>query len=84
MENGVFLETKRLILKVLHESDANKVLDYYLRNKDFLADWEPVRGEEFYMGRPHTYGPSKRSNGIVRGTPKKKNIGTVGAYLMLM
>jgi len=48
MENGVFLETKRLMLKVLHESDASKVLDYYLRNKNFLADWEPVRGEEFY------------------------------------
>jgi [ribosomal protein S5]-alanine N-acetyltransferase len=48
MENGVLLETERLVLKVLNESDADKVLNYYLRNKNFLSDWEPVRDIEFY------------------------------------
>ena len=30
MENGLLLETKRLVLKVLHESEASEVLDYFL------------------------------------------------------
>ncbi|MDF2522550.1 MAG: Ribosomal-protein-alanine N-acetyltransferase [Clostridiales bacterium] len=45
--NRVF-ETERLILKVLEPSDAPMVLDYYMQNKDFLSEWEPLRNNEFY------------------------------------
>lgn len=48
MENCVLLETPRLSLKVLDESEANRVLDYYLRNETFLSIWEPARDEGFY------------------------------------
>lgn len=41
-------ETERLILKVLNKAHAPLVLDYYLRNKSFLEEWEPVRSKEFY------------------------------------
>lgn len=41
-------ETERLILKVLDKSHAELVIDYYLRNKSFLEEWEPVKSEEFY------------------------------------
>ncbi|MGB8454520.1 MAG: GNAT family N-acetyltransferase [Anaerocolumna sp.] len=41
-------QTDRLILKVLDKSHAKQVFDYYLRNKDFLEEWEAVKGEEFY------------------------------------
>jgi len=41
-------ETERLVLKVLDRFHANLVLDYYLRNRDFLEQWEPVRPEGFY------------------------------------
>ncbi|WP_017210199.1 GNAT family N-acetyltransferase [Clostridium beijerinckii] len=41
-------ETERLLLKVLDKSYAEMVVDYYLRNKPFLEEWEPLRGEEFY------------------------------------
>jgi ribosomal-protein-alanine N-acetyltransferase len=41
-------ETERLQLKVLDESYAEVVLDYYLRNKMFLHQWDPLREEEFY------------------------------------
>lgn len=41
-------ETERLILKVLDRSHANLVLDYYLRNKSFLEEWEPAKSELFY------------------------------------
>ncbi|HCX03811.1 MAG: GNAT family N-acetyltransferase [Tissierellales bacterium] len=40
--------TDRLILKVLKTHQAQEVLDYYLRNKDFLHNWEPERGRRFY------------------------------------
>ena len=41
-------ETERLVLKVLDKSYAELVIDYYLRNKYFLEEWESVKGEEFY------------------------------------
>lgn len=42
------IETQRLILKTLEEQRAALVLDYFLRNREFLEEWEPERGEEFY------------------------------------
>ena len=42
------IETKRLILKTLDRQDAPLVLDYLLRNKEFLEEWEPLRREGFY------------------------------------
>ena len=46
-------ETDRLILKVLDEANAEQVLDYYIRNKDFLEEWEPTKEEEFYKKETH-------------------------------
>lgn len=45
---SIFYETERLVLKVLDQSFAEIVLDYYWRNKAFLEEWEPVKSEEFY------------------------------------
>lgn len=44
---GIY-ETERLILKVSDKTHAELVLDYYIRNKDFLQEWEPIRSKEFY------------------------------------
>lgn len=41
-------ETERLILKILDKSHAESVIDYYLRNKSFLEEWEAVKSDEFY------------------------------------
>ena len=41
-------ETERLLLKVLDNSYAERVVDYYLRNKSFLEEWEPLRSDEYY------------------------------------
>jgi [ribosomal protein S5]-alanine N-acetyltransferase len=41
-------ETDRLILRVLDESEVDKVLDYLIRNRDFFNDFEPIREDEFY------------------------------------
>jgi len=41
-------ETQRLLLKVLDKSSAELVVDYYLRNKLFLEEWESEKSEEFY------------------------------------
>ena len=43
-----YIKTERLILKILDESYANKVLDFYIRNIDFLSKWEPIREPEYY------------------------------------
>ena len=45
---GKVYETERLILKVLDDTFSGQVLDYYIRNKDFLEEWEPKRPAEFY------------------------------------
>lgn len=41
-------ETERLLLKILDMSRAEQVLDYYIRNKEFLEEWEAVKSERFY------------------------------------
>lgn len=41
-------ETQRLLLKVLDKSCAELAVDYYLRNRFFLEEWEAVKSEEFY------------------------------------
>jgi [ribosomal protein S5]-alanine N-acetyltransferase len=46
-------ETNRLILKILDNSYAPRVLDYYERNKDFLEEWEAVKQDEFYTETYH-------------------------------
>ncbi|GFP76113.1 GNAT family N-acetyltransferase [Clostridium fungisolvens] len=46
-------ETDRLILKVLDEADAGQVLNYYMRNRGFLEEWEPTKDEEYYKKETH-------------------------------
>lgn len=41
-------ETRRLFLKTLDSTSADRMLDYFIRNRDFLEEWEPVRDEDFY------------------------------------
>lgn len=41
-------ETERLILKVLDETYAEQVLDYFLRNREFLEEWEFKHPDDFY------------------------------------
>lgn len=45
------IETERLILRILNESDIPELLNYYKRNKKFLEPWVPKFGDEFF-----TYG----------------------------
>jgi len=47
LENDSLI-TERLILKVLDGRGAVSVQEYYLRNRDFLKNWEPWRAPEFY------------------------------------
>ncbi len=50
---NVCYETNRLKLKTLDDTQAALVCDYYTRNRRFLKEWEPVRGEEFYTVEFH-------------------------------
>lgn len=40
--------TRRLVLKVVDSTYADKVLDYQLRNKAFLKKWEPQKFNGYY------------------------------------
>jgi len=40
--------TSRLLLRTLDPSHADLVLDYFVRNRTFLAPWEPDRTEDYY------------------------------------
>jgi ribosomal-protein-alanine N-acetyltransferase len=46
------LPTARLILKVLGPEFARLSLDYYTRNRAFLAEWNPLPAPDFYT-LPH-------------------------------
>ena len=41
-------ETERLILRTLEEEDAGRVLEFYLRNREFLKEWETERTEDYF------------------------------------
>ena len=47
------IETERLILMVLGPDSAPMVVDFYQRNRDFLAPWEPLRDADFYTPEFH-------------------------------
>jgi ribosomal-protein-alanine N-acetyltransferase len=51
MEN--IYETDRLFLRVLDKSYADTVLDYYLRNREFLKEWEALKDAGFYTREYH-------------------------------
>ena len=42
-------------MKVLEKSDADKVLDYYKRNREFLEEWDPYRPDDFYTKEYQQY-----------------------------
>jgi len=46
-ENSVAL-TDTVRVRVLHRSDAGPLADAYLRNREHLAPWEPLRSEDFF------------------------------------
>ncbi|MGC6386917.1 ribosomal protein S5-alanine N-acetyltransferase [Ewingella sp. S1.OA.A_B6] len=41
----VRLTTDRMVLRLVHERDAQRMADYYVENRQFLKPWEPVRDE---------------------------------------
>lgn len=45
--------TDRLILKELRPEDSALVMDFYIRNKNFLKPWEPQRDDEFWQQKTH-------------------------------
>ena len=50
---NIELPTDRLILKVIGPDFAHQSLDYYLRNRAFLTEWNPTPAAEFYTLAHH-------------------------------
>jgi ribosomal-protein-alanine N-acetyltransferase len=48
MYRQTIYETDRLYLKILKPNYCRQVLDYYIRNHNFLKEWEPKRPRDFY------------------------------------
>lgn len=40
--------TDRLVLNILHQNEADKVLSFYERNKEYFEPWESERDPNFY------------------------------------
>lgn len=40
--------TDHLNLTILHPNDADKVLSFYVKNRDYFEPWEPLRDPNFY------------------------------------
>ncbi|WP_123040168.1 GNAT family N-acetyltransferase [Cohnella candidum] len=45
---SVKLETSRLLLRTIGESHSAAVLDFVVRNRHFLAEWEPLRSPAYF------------------------------------
>lgn len=44
----VHIETPRLVITMPSASEAGRMVEYFERNRDHLAPWEPARTREFY------------------------------------
>lgn len=53
MALDITYKTERLVLKVLDKSFADVVLDYNLRNRDFLKEWISLEKDNFYTIKVH-------------------------------
>ena len=42
------LLTERIELKAVKEAKVEEVRNYLLKNEAFLAEWEPIRGDDYY------------------------------------
>lgn len=78
-------ETERLILRTSDISLTDMVLDYHVRNQEFLKEWEPIRSEEFYSRnyqQEELMGDSCNNNALRLWISKKENpekiIGSIG------
>lgn len=78
-------ETERLILRTSDISLTDMVLDYHVRNQEFLKEWEPIRSEEFYSRnyqQEELMGDSGNNNALRLWISKKENpekiIGSIG------
>lgn len=64
-------QTDRLVLKVLDKTDAPMVLDYFVRNKEFLSQWEPTRGVAFFTRAYQRMLLEAENNAIAEGSMLK-------------
>ena len=81
------IETSRLILRTIDESDITELIDYYRRNRKFLEPWIPKFGEEFFTHefqlRRLKYEKELSDNGteyryrIFKKDEPEKNIGNI-------
>ena len=46
--NGLLLRGPRVQLKVLTPEHSESILEYYIKNKDYLCAYEPTRDRSFY------------------------------------
>lgn len=67
MISNSFLETERLVLKILDKSYADKILEYFVRNKIFLNKWEPIRDDDFYKLDFHKIQLKNEVNEMIEG-----------------
>lgn len=66
--NILRLKGKNIELKILTPEDAEHVLDYYLRNKNYLEPFEPSRDKEFYTLDGQIQGLSESYKQFLNGT----------------
>lgn len=48
-EPECYFITERLIIRLACETDANRLVNYYCRNENFLKPWEPIRDSSYYQ-----------------------------------
>lgn len=61
------IETERLILKVLDETNADQVLNFYEKNKEFLRPWEARRPDHFFTLETQRAHLKLETMGILKG-----------------
>ena len=66
-ENSIAL-TDTVCVRVLRRSDAGPLADAYLRNREHLAPWEPLRFEEFFTAEGQAASIESKLGLFIAGT----------------
>lgn len=48
-EPECYFITERLIIRLACETDANRLVNCYCQNENFLKPWEPIRDSSYYQ-----------------------------------
>jgi ribosomal-protein-alanine N-acetyltransferase len=73
----------RVVLKKLHEVSLNQLKEYLVKNRTFLAQWEPTRDDQFFSEEAITQDIQQKAIDVQQGNAVHYGIYLRGTYTLI-